>query len=83
LNGKNSFELWKLKMCGLLVQQGLYKAFVSKSKRLMSMTDKDREDLDSRALKTICFCLAYDVLFNIVGEETTIGVWNIMESLHT
>jgi hypothetical protein len=26
--------------------------------------------------------LAYDVLFNFIGEETTIGLWRRMESLY-
>jgi hypothetical protein len=35
------------------------------------MTDEDWEDLDARALSTIRLCLADEVLFNIVEEETT------------
>jgi hypothetical protein len=40
-SGKNNFELWKLKMRDLLVQQGLQKALVGKSKKPASMTDED------------------------------------------
>jgi hypothetical protein len=32
-NGKSNFELWKLKMRDLLVQQGLQKALADKSKK--------------------------------------------------
>jgi hypothetical protein len=81
-NGKNNFELWKLKMWDLLVQQGLQKALAGKSKKPTSMTDEDWEDLDARALSTIRLCLADEVLFNIVGEETTTGLWNRLESLY-
>jgi hypothetical protein len=81
-NGKNSFALWKLKMRDLLVQQGLQKALAGKSKKLASMTDEDWEDLDARALNTICLCLADEVLFNIAKETTTTGLWTKLESLY-
>jgi hypothetical protein len=79
---KNNFELWKLKMWDLLVQQGLQKALVGKTKKPTSMTDEDWEDLDARALSTIRLCLEDEVLFNIVGEETTTGLWNRLESIY-
>jgi hypothetical protein len=74
-SGKNNFALWKLKMRYFLVQQGLQKALAGKLKKLASMTDKDWEDLDVRALNTIRFFLADEVLFNIAEEKTKIGLW--------
>ena len=79
-NGKNRFALWKLKMWDLLVQQGLKKALAGKSKKPASMKDKDWEDLDARALNTIFLCLVDEVLFNIVEEMTTTGLWTKLES---
>jgi hypothetical protein len=35
-----------------------------------------------QALSTIHLCLADEVLFNIVGEDTTTGLWSKMESLY-
>jgi hypothetical protein len=64
-------------MRDLLVQQGLQKALAGKTKKLTSMTNEDWEDLDARALSTICLCLEDEVLFNIIGEETTTSLWNI------
>jgi len=58
-------------MQDLLVQQGLHKALMGKTKRPVIMIDDDREDLDSRALNTIHLCQADEVIFNIIGEETT------------
>jgi hypothetical protein len=46
------------------------------------MTNKDSEDLDARALSTIRLCLTYEVLFNIVEETTTTGLWIKLESLY-
>jgi hypothetical protein len=73
--GKNSFALWKLKIQDLLVQQGLQKVLDGKSKKSTSMIDEDWEDLDAISLSTICLCLEDEVLFNIVEDETTTGLW--------
>ena len=81
-SGKNNFELWKLKMRDLLVQQGLQKSLASKSKKPTAMTEWEWEDLNVKALSTICLCVADDVLFNIVGEDTTPGLWRKLESLY-
>jgi hypothetical protein len=81
-SGKNSLALWKIKMQGLLVQQGLKKALVGKKKKLTSITDKDWQDLDARYLGTIPLCLAYEVFFNIVEEKTKTGLWTKLESLY-
>ena len=81
-NGKNNFELWKLKMRDLLVQQGLHKTLDDKRKKPATMTNEEWEDLDASVLNTIWLCVADDVLFNIIGEETTIGLWSRMEKLY-
>jgi hypothetical protein len=38
-SGKRNFDLWKLKMRDLLVQQGLQKALVGKSKKPTGMKE--------------------------------------------
>jgi hypothetical protein len=81
-SGKSNFDLWKLKMQDLLVQQGLQKALASKSKKPTTMTEWEWEDLDAKALSTIHLCLADDVLFNIIGEDTTSGLWRKLESVY-
>ena len=40
------------------------------------------EDLDSRTLGTTQMCLADDVLFNFVEEDSTVGLWVKLESLY-
>jgi hypothetical protein len=79
-SGNNKFELRKLKMQDLLVQQGWQKDLVGNSKKLKNMTDEDWEDLDERTISTICLyartistiCLSLEdqVFFNVVQEET-------------
>jgi hypothetical protein len=46
------------------------------------MRDKDWEDPDARALSTICLFLVDEVMFNIVEEKTTTGLWTKLESLY-
>jgi len=58
-SSKNNFELWNIKMRDLLVQQGLQKDLVGKSKKPTNMTEEDWEDLDARSRSTICLCLEY------------------------
>lgn len=64
------------------MQLGLQKALAGKSKKPTVMTNEEWEDLDARALSTIRLCLADDVLFNIIGENITAGLWCKLESLY-
>ena len=81
-NGKNNFELWKLKMWDLLVQQGLQRALDGKRKKPLTITDDEWEHLDAKSLSTIRLCLVDDVLFNIIGETSAASLWNKLESLY-
>ena len=81
-NGKNNFEIWKVKMYDLLVQQGVAKAFLGKSKQPYTMTYNEWSDMDERALSGIQLCLVDDVLFNIVSEKTAAGLWTKLEKLY-
>jgi hypothetical protein len=69
-------------MRDLLVQQGLKKALTGKTMKPIAMTNKEWEDLDEKSLSTIRLCLADDVMFNIVGEDITSGLWSKLESLY-
>jgi hypothetical protein len=46
------------------------------------MTEWEWEDLDVKALSTIHLCLADEVMFNIVGEDTTSGLWSKLENVY-
>jgi hypothetical protein len=81
-NGKNNFEIWKVKMHDLLVQQGVVKVLLGKAKQPVTITDEDWDEIDARALSAIRLCLVDDVLFNIVAEKTTVGLWTKLESLY-
>jgi hypothetical protein len=81
-SGKSNFELWKLKMRDLLVQQGLQKTFAGKSNKPTTMTEWEWEDLDAKTLSTIRLCLADEVMFNIVRDDKTSGLWRKLESIY-
>ena len=81
-NGKNNFEIWKVKMHDLLMQQGVVKALLGKEKQPASIRYDDWDEMDARELSAICLCLVDDVMFNIVSEKTPIGLWTNLESLY-
>ena len=81
-DGKGNFGLWQRRVKALLVQQGLHKAVLGKSKKPTSMSDEDWEDIDLRAVNTIILCLADEVMYNVMDEETTVGIWDKLEKLY-
>ena len=52
-NGKNNFEIWEVKMHDLLIQQGVAKALLGKSKQPLTMTDEEWSDIDDKAMSDI------------------------------
>jgi hypothetical protein len=40
-NGKNNFDIWKVKMHDLLVQQGMVKVLLEKTKQPATITEED------------------------------------------
>jgi hypothetical protein len=69
-------------MHDLLMQQGMVKELLGKTKQPVTITDDDWDEIDARELSAIRMCLADDVLFNIVTEKTTVGLWMKLESLY-
>ena len=45
-NGRNNFQIWKVKIHDLLVQQGVEKALLGKSKQPFAMTDDQWNDVN-------------------------------------
>ena len=81
-NGSNNFELWKVKMRDMLIQQGVLKELAGKTKKPYDMSNEPWNKIDEKALSAIRLCLADDVLFNIVSETTAAGLWTKLESLY-
>ena len=55
---------------------------LGKSRKPKDMSDDEWEELDARVLSVIRLCLENEVLFNIFGETTTVGLWNKLERLY-
>ena len=79
-NGKNDFNLWRVKMRALLVQQGLWKALKGKDALPAMLSDEEKEDLLVQAHSAIQLSLADEVLREIVDEDTAARLWFKLES---
>lgn len=69
-------------MYDLLMQQGVAKAPLGKSKQPLTMTEDEWNELDGRALSGLRLCLADAVLFNIVSEKIATGLLSKLEKLY-
>ena len=65
----------------LLVQRGLRKTLQEKSAKPASMSD-DWEEMDLKAVNTIQLCLINEVIYNVMDEEMTMGLWSRLEILY-
>jgi hypothetical protein len=52
------------------------------SKKPTTMTEWEWEYLDAKDVSTISLCLNNEVMFNIIGEDTTSSLWSKLESLY-
>ena len=46
------------------------------------MSDEDWEEMDLKAASTIQLCLADEVMYNVMDEETVTGLWSRLETLY-
>ena len=80
-NRKSNFLLWKMRVTSLLVKEGTHKALLGIEKKPSKMEDDEWNDIDFRAKATIILCLSDEVLYNVMNEKTTAGLWCRLESL--
>uniref|UniRef100_A0A2N9GEX0 Integrase catalytic domain-containing protein n=1 Tax=Fagus sylvatica TaxID=28930 RepID=A0A2N9GEX0_FAGSY len=78
-DGTGNFGLWQRRVKDLLVQQGLVKALYGKTKRPEKMTDDEWEELDMKAVSTIWLLLADEVMYDVMEENSTTGIWLNLE----
>ena len=62
----------------MLVQQRLVKALSSKQPEGMNAIDW--KDPEMRAVSTIRMCLAYEVMYHVMDEESSTTIWLKLES---
>jgi hypothetical protein len=78
-DGTGNFGLWQRRVKDLLVHQGLVKALYGKTKKPEKMTDDEWEELDMKAVSTIRLLLADEVMYDVMEENSTAGIWLNLE----
>ncbi|KAH9687883.1 Integrase catalytic domain-containing protein [Citrus sinensis] len=86
-NGKNDFNMWKVKMEALLVTQGLGDAIQPVTKKegkefSTSKTPEQVAEIDRKARGTIILSLADSVIREVAKEPTVAGLWAKLESIY-
>ena len=77
---KSKFLLWKMRVTSLLVKKGTHKALLGIKKKPLKMEDDEWNDINFCAMVTIIPYLSYEVLYNVMNEETTASLWCRLES---
>lgn len=80
-DGKNGFNLWRVKMRALLVHQGINEALRGEANLPATLTDKEKDILE-KAHSAIILSLGDRVLREVTKEATAAGVWAKLESLY-
>ena len=78
---RHNFELWKLKMEDLLVDQEQWIA-VDPGTKPTATSQEDWDKLERRARSTIQLCLSDSVLLNVSGEDSVVKLWEKLGSLY-
>lgn len=86
-DGKNDFNMWKVKMEALLITQGLGDAIEptvkKKGKEVSSShTSEQAAEIDKKAKHTIILSLSDSVIREVVKEKIVAELWAKLESLH-
>lgn len=86
-NGKNDFNMWKIKIAALLITQGLRDAIEPESKvegneASSSKTSEELAEINKKAISTIIFSLGDSVIREVAKEKTVAGLWAKLESLY-
>ncbi|RVX11676.1 Retrovirus-related Pol polyprotein from transposon TNT 1-94 [Vitis vinifera] len=77
-DGSGNFSLCQKRVKHLLVQQGMVKALYRKQPE--GMDDIDWKDLEAKVVATIRLCLADDVMYHVMNEESPAAIWLKLES---
>ncbi|GKV16510.1 hypothetical protein SLEP1_g27143 [Rubroshorea leprosula] len=81
-NGGKNFNLWRLKMRAMLIQQGLWKALEKEGKLPETLPEEKKIDLKERALSAIQLSLSDEVLGEVAEENSASALWSKLEALY-
>ena len=78
LDGFGNFELWQRSVKDVFLHKGLMKAL--SGKQFEGMNAKYWKDSKTRAMLTVRMCLANEVMYHVMDEESLIAIWLKLES---
>ena len=86
-NGKNDFNMWKVKMEAVLITHGLGDALLPVTKKegkdvSTSKTPEQMAEIDRKAKGTIILSLADSVIREVAKEPTVADLWAKLESIY-
>ena len=74
-NGTNDFNLWKVKINALLVQEGCAATLEVEEKLQNDMVAERKVDILARAHRVIQLCLTERVLREVVDQTSASRIW--------
>ncbi|KAL5791041.1 hypothetical protein ACOSQ2_005929 [Xanthoceras sorbifolium] len=75
-----SFTMWQVKMCAILIHNGLHQALLGKDKLPNTIDEAKKQEMDDKALASIQLCLSNEVLREVMQEKTAKDLWDKLES---
>lgn len=86
-NGKNDFNMWKVKMEAVLITHGLGDALLPVTKKegkdiSTSKTPEQMAEIDRKAKGTIILSLADSVIREVAKEPTVADLWAKLENIY-
>ncbi|KAK9067917.1 hypothetical protein SSX86_012028 [Deinandra increscens subsp. villosa] len=81
-DGRNDFNLWRLKMRAILVHQGIVDALKGEASLPAGLTEEKKKETMDKAHSALILCLGDRVLREVSKETTAGGVWMKLEQLY-
>lgn len=69
-------------MKNILPQNGLKRALQVKLKKPTNMTDEEWDEYEQKVVSSIHLALHQDVMYNVLKEKTTSGIWAKQKSIY-
>ena len=79
-DGRNDFNLWRIRMRAVLVQQGLEKTLKGRDALPATLKDEEKDEKLEKAHGQIVLSLSNEVLREVAEETTPDGLWNKLEA---
>ena len=79
-DGAENFSLWQRRVKDLLAQQGMVKALYGTKPESMEVTDW--KELEAKVVAVIRLCLADNVMYHVMDDESPAGIWLKLESIY-